>query len=360
MREPTATRATEAVAALRKEFARRGWYERPTSRIIFELALNLSLALSGITVFLIADDLLVRAGAMLVSTAGSMGVGTGAHTASHYAASRKRWVNELLTYFGHPLFLGLSVTFWRHKHLGLHHSAPNIIGVDEDSDFYPWFALTTDEVGRARGPRRFYYERLQWALLPFALALNGLNMQKAGWAHVFEKLRSPGRRSRAHWMDTLALLLYFAVWVALPCLFFPLAHVLAFYAIRIGLMGYAMFAVFAPGHLPPEAIRMRDGQRGSDHYFLQAVSTVNFRAGFFGSLICSGLQYQIEHHMFPGVSHVHYPKMSKLVEQFCREQGLPYRSYGWLEALRKSLAVFRVPQPVLSDAEALRERPMNQ
>ena len=356
----TATRATEAVAVLRKEFARRGWYERPTGRIIFELALNLCLALAGIIVFLVADSLLVRAVAMLVSTAGSMGVGTGAHTASHYAASRKRWVNELLTYFGHPLFLGLSATFWSYKHLGLHHSAPNIIGVDKDSDFYPWFALTTDEVGRARGLRRFYYERLQWSLLPFALALNGLNMQRAGWAYVLNGLLRPGQMSRAHRMDVLALLLHFAVWVGLPCLFFPVAHVLAFYVVRIGLMGYAMFAVFAPGHFPPEAVRIRDDQRGSDHYLLQALSTVNFRAGFFGSLICSGLQYQIEHHMFPGVSHVYYSKMSKLVEQFCREQGLPYRSYGWPEVLWKSLVVFWVPQPVMSDVEALRERPMSQ
>jgi linoleoyl-CoA desaturase len=322
--------------------------------------LNLFLALSGIIVFLIADNFFIRAVAMLVSTAGSMGIGTGAHTASHYAASRKRWMNEVLTYFGHPLFLGLSVTFWRHKHLGLHHSAPNIVGVDMDSDFYPWFALTEDEVNRARGARRFYYERLQWALLPFALALNGLNMQRAGWAYVLGKLRPSSQRSKADWVDILALILHFAVWVALPCSFFPPTHVLAFYVIRIGLMGYAMFAVFAPGHFPPEAIRMRDAQRDSDHYLLQAVSTVNFRAGFFGSLICSGLQYQIEHHMFPGVSHVHYPKMSKLVEQFCREQGLPYRSYGWPEALWKSLVVFWMPQPVLSDVEALRERPMNQ
>ena len=354
----TAPRATEAVLALREEFAKRGWYERPTGRIIFEMGLNLSLALSGIIVFLIAENLFVRAVAMLVSTAGSIGVGTSAHTASHYAASRKRWVNELLTYFGHTLFLGLSATFWRHKHLGLHHPAPNIVGVDKDSDFYPWFALTEDEVNRARGLRRFYYERLQWALLPLALVLNGLNMQVAGWGYVLSNLLPSRRRSRALCTDLFALALYFAAWVGIPCLFFPVADVLIFYVIRIGLVGYAMFAVFAPGHLPPEAIRIKDDQRGSDHYLLQALGTVNFRAGFFGSLICSGLQYQIEHHMFPGVSHIYYGKMSALVEQFCREQGLPYRSYRWSEVLWKSLVVFWVPQPVMGDVEALRERPM--
>lgn len=355
-----ATRAPASVAALREEFARRGWYERPAGRIMFELALNLSLALSGIAVFLLSDSAPVRAAGMLVSTAGSMGIGTGAHTASHYAASRKRWVNELLTYFGHPLFLGLSVTFWRYKHLSLHHPAPNIIGVDKDSDFYPWFALTEDEVGRARGFRRFYYKRLQWALLPLALVLNGLNMQRQGWAHLLGKLRASKQRGKALWMDLSALALYFALWVGAPCLFFAVADVLIFYVIRIGLMGYAMFAVFAPGHLPPEAVRIKADQRGSDHYLLQALSTVNFRAGRFGSLICSGLQYQIEHHLFPGVSHIHYAKMSALVEQFCREQGLPYRSYAWPEVLWKSLVVFWAPQPVMSDVEALRERPANQ
>ncbi|HYH95404.1 fatty acid desaturase, partial [Hyalangium sp.] len=64
--------------------------------------------------------------------------------------------------------------------------------------------------------------------------------------------------------------------------------------------------------------------------------------------------YQIEHHLFPGYSHVYYPQMSRILQRFCEENGYPYRTLGWWEAIWKSLVVFRKPKPIHSRLLALR------
>jgi fatty acid desaturase len=73
---------------------------------------------------------------------------------------------------------------------------------------------------------------------------------------------------------------------------------------------------------------------------------VNFQTGRIGGLLCAGLQYQIEHHLFPGMSHVYYPEASKIVRAYCDRHGYPYRTLGWGEAVWKALLVFYRPKPV--------------
>ena len=162
-----------ALTALRRELTARGFGRKATGRVVIELAVHVVLAVGGLVVFFVSNNLALRIIGLLVSTAGSMGVGTNTHTSSHYATSDRRWVNEALTFFGYPFFLGLSATFWWNKHVVVHHPAPNVIDVDDDADFMPWLALTDRDLGRAGTWRRFYYQHLQWWLFPIVLAGNG-------------------------------------------------------------------------------------------------------------------------------------------------------------------------------------------
>jgi len=143
-----------SLAALRKELAARGYHQKATGRILLELAIGFGLSLGGTVVFIWAAYLPMKVFAILIATIGSLIVATNTHTSSHYATSNIRWVNELLTFIGYPLFLGLSATFWWHKHVVVHHPAPNVVGVDEDSNLSPWFALTCDEIEKTKGIRR--------------------------------------------------------------------------------------------------------------------------------------------------------------------------------------------------------------
>jgi fatty acid desaturase len=338
----------QAVAELRKEFDRRGWYKKATGRIVSELLAHVALAVAGLAIFMTFHNLALQALGLLISTFGCMGVGTNTHTSTHYGTSDKRWVNEALSYLGYPMFLGLSATYWWHKHVVLHHPAPNVVGVDSDADLLPWFALTMDEVHASSGLRRFYHQRVQFWLFPLVLTLNCFSIQVDGWKHVFRMLRQSQGRKLAHWIDAGALVLHYALWIGLPLLFWPLPAVAAFYFFRTILLGYAMYAILAPGHFPAEAQRTaKEARQGADFFAVQTSGTVSFRTGALGRFLCSGLEYQVEHHLFPNISHVHYPQVSIAVQAFCAEQGFSYRSYSWAMALWKSWEVLRCPQQVV-------------
>jgi hypothetical protein len=211
--------SVEAFTELRRGFAGHGWDKKATNRIVFELSIHVAIALIGITIFMICRNPVIRFLGILISTFGCMGVGTNTHTSTHYGTSAKRWVNEALSYFGYPMFLGLSATYWWHKHVVLHHPSPNVVGVDDDADLLPWFALTVDEVRATSGLRRFYYERLQFWLFPLALAVNTFSIQMGGWKYLIRMLRHSNRRKSAHWMDLGAMIMHYLIWIGVPLLF---------------------------------------------------------------------------------------------------------------------------------------------
>lgn len=338
--------SNSSLATLRKELVERGFYEKRPVKVVIEMLFKLFLAAGGMYVFITAANPWMRICAIIISTAGSIGVGTSTHTSSHNATSDKKWVNDWLTYFGYPFFLGFSATYWWNQHIAIHHPSPNVIGVDFDADLSPWFAVTEEDLSRSSGLRRIYYEKFQWLAFPVALFLYGFQTQRLGLVYVFRSLLDPKRRKRAHFIDLGALLLHFSLTMILPLFFFGWKSVLAIYIIRIGLMGYATFFILGPGHLPAEAVYIRRDLKNEDHLLSQTATTVNFRTGIIGRMICSGLEYQVEHHLFPNLCHFYYPQVSVIVERFCHEQGLPYRSYGWGHALWKCWMIFRKPQRI--------------
>lgn len=342
--------AADLLADLQKPLREHGWDRKPTGRMLAELLGHTAIAVTGVVIAVLADHPVWRASGLLVSTLGTMGVATNSHTSSHYATSDRRWVNEALTYFGCPFFLGFSATYWWDKHLR-HHPVPNVIGMDADLPFWPLFALTDEEVRRSRGLRRLYYTRLQWLVLPFALAGQTFSMQASGWRFLVRTLWIARRRRPAHLIDLAMLVLHLAAALVAPMVLLSPAQGAALYAARFALFGYAIFFVFGPAHLPAEAPFTTRAGLTPDRAQRQVRATLDFRTGRLGTFVCSGLQYQIEHHLFPSVSHVHYPAMSRVVEELCRRRRLPYRRLGWGEGIWKAFLAFKVPKPLL-DAPA--------
>jgi len=334
----------------------RGWLEKAPGRTLTELAVHLALHLSGIALFLAVDNLPLRLAALWISTYGGLGIATNTHTSSHNATSRSLRLNRALTYFGYTFLFGISAHYWWNKHCVVHHPAPNVIEVDDDADLMPFFAMNEREIRESRGLARFFY-RIQWIFIPFVLALNLFFSEYQAYRHLLPILADPKRRRTAHWLDLGVLALHVLVWIVAPMFFFPVSHVLGFYFLRNALIGYAMFAAFAPAHLPADAVFVDKSQLAEDYVLLQTATTVNFRTGFFGRLACSGVDYQIEHHLFPGVPHCYHPEMSRVVEDYCHRHGYPYRTLGWREAIWKSLIVFYRPKKVFDEVTDFRETP---
>jgi linoleoyl-CoA desaturase len=331
----------------------RGWLKKAQGRVLAELGVHLALHLGGMALFLAVDNLLVRAVALLISTYGGLGVATNTHTSSHNAATHSMACNRGLTYFGYTFLFGTSANYWWNKHCVVHHPAPNVIEVDADADLMPFFAMNEREIQESRGLARFFY-RIQWLVFPLILTINMFIVQYDGYRHLLTVLADRKRRRNAHWLDLGVLALHLTVWLVVPMFFFPPGRVLGFYVLRGVLMGYAMFVAFAPAHFPEEAVFIDKSQLAEDYVLRQTATTVNFRTGFLGRLVCSGVDYQIEHHLFPGAPHVYYPEMSRVVEEYCHRHGYPYRTLGWWESIWKSLVVFYKPKKVFAEVTALR------
>lgn len=325
---------------------------RPTSRFLTQWLCWLLIGFGALAAFIEVHNPWLGAALLLLSCLGFLGVATAAHTASHEAASDRRWINSLVSYLSYPLVLMISARYWHRSHVQTHHVHPNTVGVDPDCDLAPWFVLNQHDLRQASAFRRAYY-RFQWLLLPLVLPLNGLNMQRQGWLHIFSELRDERRRSSATYVDLSLLVLHVLAWLVLPCLFFSATDVIALYVVRLAIMGVGLFAILAPGHYPAEAVYLLPGER-RDFCTRQAITTVNFRTGPVGRILCSGLEYQLEHHLFPHISHVHYDKLRPLVREFCARAGLPYREMSWAEAIWRSYQTFISPKPVFETVEASR------
>ena len=342
-----------ALSILNQEFAARGFHRKPVGRLLGELALLVSMSLGGTAVFALADGVLPKLAGLVVMAMGNLGITTHSHTSSHNGTSNRRWVNRALTYFGFGIIFGTSTTWWWNKHISVHHATPNVIGLDDDVDLLPWFALTQEEFHSGSRLRRWYY-RWQWLALPPAMCLTALNMMLSSWRYLLAALRDPARRNRLHWIDVGVLVTHYTLWLGLPLLWFTWWQVAGFYVLRGALLGISVFATSAPAHFPAEATFLSteghrnraEYRRHSDYLLLQTCTAVNFRTGRLGDLLCCGAQYQIEHHLFPGISHTWYPQMSPILRRFCEENGYPYRTLGWGEGIWKSFLVFVRPKPV--------------
>lgn len=344
-----------ALKTLRRKLQERGFYEKPTASHLAVWGAHAIIGCSAIAMLLASTSWWMRGVTFAVATFTFLCMSTIGHTASHSGLSKRGWVNHFVLYVTYPFFLGLSARYWVKSHVVIHHPAPNRIGVDRDCDLRPFFALNEEHVGDSAFVGA--YRRIQGYVLPVLLPFNGFGIQIQGWRSLLQELaevRRGKRPSPKALLDLGCLFAHYAVFVVLPVIVFGPATALAIYALRISLLGILLFAVLAPGHYPEEAACIGAGWDREDFALRQLATTVNFRTGFVGRMICNGLEFQIEHHLFPTISHAHLPEVSVLVREFCEREGLPYRTMSWPRAIWESYRVFFVPKAVLADAAAFR------
>ncbi len=349
----TKNRYAELVGILKKE----GYFKRKPRRILTELFIHLTTGLTAMAVFIFSDNIWIQLGSLFLMTYGTLGVATNTHTSSHYATSDAIWLNRFLTYFGYPFMLGMSAHSWWNRHCIVHHPNPNIIGVDDDVDLRPTFAIDEEKVINSKGLRRSIYN-IQWVFFPFLLALNSFNVQYSGWVYLLSLLKNKKQRNLSHWIDLGALIGHYVLWIGIPLLYFPAVDIILFYILRKVLMSYALFVAFAPAHFPDDAAFLHTAtmKQKEDFIFRQSATTLNFRTRLFGRFVCSGVDYQIEHHLFPRIPHFYYPKLSPVIQKFCQQHGYPYRTLKWREAIWKSAFVFYRPKKIFDSLSILREQ----
>jgi linoleoyl-CoA desaturase len=250
------------------------------------------------------------------------------HDGGHQAYSDHPWVNRLMAMTLE--LIGGSSHLWRWKHVVLHHTYVNITGHDTDIDLGLLARLTPHQ-------RRLPYHRWQHLYL---WPLYGLLAIKWQLLDDFRKLISgrisnqpvPGPKGRELVIFIAGKAIFFTMAFGIPLLFHSIGVVLLYYGVAGLVAGMVLSVVFQVAHCVEEAefpLPREDTGRVEHAWAIhQAETTVDFaRRSRVVTWLVGGLNFQIEHHLFPRLCHVNYPAISKLVEETCREFGIKYTEH---------------------------------
>jgi linoleoyl-CoA desaturase len=251
------------------------------------------------------------------------------HEGGHQSFSRHTWINTASAYFLNVLG-GISY-YWKIKHNVNHHTYTNIEGMDSDIDVKPFMRLHEGQ------PRRAYhrFQHIYWVVLYGVSYLAWIfyeDFQKyfSGRVSVNSERKKIARKE--HYIFWFTKVMYVTVYMIIPILILGwLPWLIGFLTVTI-VCGLAISVVFQLAHVVEGTSfhsPTTDGEKSKQEWAVhQLASTSNFgtSSGFLHWLL-GGLNFQIEHHLFPRISHIHYPAISVFVREACRKSGLAYHEH---------------------------------
>jgi linoleoyl-CoA desaturase len=251
------------------------------------------------------------------------------HEGGHQTFSRYAWVNKASAYFLNVL--GGTAYYWKIKHNINHHTFTNIEGMDSDIDVKPFMRLHEDE------PLHWYhrFQHLYWVIL------YGISYVAWVFYEDFEKYCtgkiSPNSAKKKlalkeHLIFWFTKIMYVLMYIVLPIVMVGWLYWLIGFLIITFICGLAISIVFQLAHVVEGTQFHTPAQQTDDNKQVWAIHQVSTTANFATSSkvlhwLLGGLNFQIEHHLFPRVSHIHYPQISKFVKEACKDSNIAYLEY---------------------------------
>lgn len=233
------------------------------------------------------------------------------HDAGHMAISSSGKINDMLGYFSHSFFMGGSFAYWKFKH-NRHHLNPNHEDMDPDINNDP-FSFSENKARQKRGFSRFI-TRYQSFLLPPVFFFMLFIMRLDSIKYIL-------KNRRGIFIDIVLMLCHVAFFFAVIPYFIGLWKSIVLYMIVSAALGIYFGFSFIPNHV---GMPVLTGNNKLSFLEGQIITSRDIKGGRFLDIIFGGLNYQIEHHLFPNISRKHLYKIKPLVKKFCIEKGISY------------------------------------
>ncbi len=280
----------------------------------------------------VCDNIWTVFAAWMVMGLGVAGIGLSImHDANHGAYSANKRVNTLMSYWIN--FVGGDALNWRIQHNVLHHSFTNIDGHDEDIDPGGLMRFSPHK-------ERAKFHRFQHIYAWFLYGLMTLLWITFKDFKQLNRYKEKGllrgeKKSYNRLLSEIIIskVLYYAFALGIPLLTVTAVawwQTILFFIAMHYLAGLILALVFQPAHVIPEIeypLPDENGKMDNNWAMHQLYTTANFAPGNkILSWYVGGLNYQVEHHLFPQICHIHYAKIAKIVKATAEEYGLPYHS----------------------------------
>jgi len=245
------------------------------------------------------------------------------------------WKNECLALVLGNLLLGLSQQWWIDKH-NAHHSHPNQLDLDPDIDM-PLVAFSEDLALSKQGIARFIVKYQAYLLFPLSL-LQALSMHLSSIQFLIEK------KAKRPLAEAIAMGAHFIVYFGLLFSLLDAWQAVLFIAIHQGLTGLYLTSIFAPNH---KGMPVLENDSQLDFLRRQVLTSRNVSAHPLADFWYGGLNYQIEHHLFPSMPRNKLREAQVIVKSFCRARSITYHETSVLQSHREILQhLHRVGTPL--------------
>lgn len=260
---------------------------------------------------------------------GTAGIGLSVmHDANHKSYSKHAWVNKILS---HSMNLvGGYPPNWQYQHNVMHHSFTNIKGHDEDIDPGNVLRFSPNSPLLKHHRKQHIYVWFLYGLMTLTWSID--KDFKQVFRYFKEGVEIVKGKSKA-WILTdliISKVLYYVYILVIPLIFLPIAWwaVLLFYFLMHFITGFSLAIIFQTAHVMPDTkypLPDADGNLENHWAIHQLLTTSNYAPkNKVLSWLVGSLNFQVEHHLFPTICHVHYPKISSIVESTAKEYNLPY------------------------------------
>ena len=301
-------------ASLSRQIRAAGLLSRARWHYTLRIAATASLFAACWWGFVIVGDswlALILAGLLGVA---STQVGFLGHDGGHQQIAASRSGNTIVGLIAGNLLTGLSMGWWADKH-NRHHANPNKEDHDPDIGEGVLAFTTAHAAHRTRGVARMITAN-QAALFFPLLTLEGLNLHVASVRWLAGRTDAKLRRT-----ELLLLCLHFVGYLGAVLVVLSPVHAIAFVAVHQAVFGLYMGCSFAPNH---KGMMIVGAHERLDYLRRQVLTSRNVRGGWLVDQLLGGLNYQIEHHLFPSMPRPHLRRAQRLVSGFCAEQRIVY------------------------------------
>ncbi|QIN81485.1 acyl-CoA desaturase [Rubrobacter tropicus] len=314
-------------AELKRIVKKDGLLERQPAYYAGKTALTLGLLAVGLALLFVFDDLWFQLLNAVYLAFVFVQISLLAHDFGHrqftFRSARK---NDWLTLVFGNLLLGVSRQWWIDKH-NEHHGHPNQVDVDPDVDI-PLLAFDEDQAMDKRGIARFVVKYQAALIFPLSF-LQALSMHRSS----VEFLASGKAKSTL--VEALVILAHFALYFGLLfSVLEPLTAVL-FVVVHRGLFGVYMVSIFAPNH---KAMPLLEQDSRVDFLHRQVLTSRNVLSHPITDFWYGGLNYQIEHHLFPRLPRNKLKEAQPIIKDFCRKHEIPFHETSVLQSYREILS----------------------